>query len=96
MMRAYGLTSDSLDERDLLAAVRRGAGDAQQSRRERAIRPRHHRSSDGYKNGYKIRASASIQKQKTRACGPFAVAGARYGPISDGAVAVQSTFEWPS
>src|SRR5438034_8020241 len=31
MMRAHGLTSDSLDERDLLAAVRRGADDAQQS-----------------------------------------------------------------
>ena len=31
MMRAHGLTSDSLDERDLLAAVRRGADDAQHS-----------------------------------------------------------------
>jgi hypothetical protein len=31
MIRAHGLTSESLDERDLLAAVRRGADEPQQS-----------------------------------------------------------------
>ena len=35
-MRAHGLTSDGLDERDLLAAVRRGADDGQRSTRQRA------------------------------------------------------------
>ena len=32
MMRAHGLTSDGLDERDLLAAVRRGANGQQSIR----------------------------------------------------------------